>query len=482
MSTWWRVALAAVVCSLGRAEAGEAPVAVRATDALARATDYLVAIATEGGYLWRYSEDLTERQGEGEATATQIWVQPPGTPAVGMAFLKAYEATGDQRHLDAAFAAARALVRGQLDSGGWDYKVEFDPRQRNRWAYRSDPTPKEEDQSARRNTTTYDDDNTQSALRFLLAFLEVATNRPPEQLAPVREALDYGLGKMIEAQYPNGAWPQRWDGAPHDPERHRPRAARIPDEWPRRWERTDYGEYYTLNDRAQLDCIDTLREAYRRLGERRYLDAARRGGEFLIRAQLPEPQPAWAQQYNFNMEPAWARAFEPPAISASESAATMRTLVDLYVDTGDANYLTPIPPFLDWLRRSALGPNRWARLYELGSNRPIYGDRDGLIHYTLAEISEERQSGYAWQGRFEIPEAIAYYEAVLAGKRPAPPTGLDREPAGPAPSASQVIRILEQQDDQGRWLRNGWIEMRQFIANMNLLCAYLNSHSESTRP
>src|SRR5688572_5231579 len=61
--------------------------------ALERATTFFQSISTRGGYLWRYSEDLKERAGETKATDTQIWVQPPGTPSVGMAFLRAYERT-----------------------------------------------------------------------------------------------------------------------------------------------------------------------------------------------------------------------------------------------------------------------------------------------------------------------------------------------------------------------------------------------------
>ena len=55
----------------------------RALDAMARATRFFRSeIATEGGYLWSYREDLSSRRGERRATASQIWIQPPGTPAV----------------------------------------------------------------------------------------------------------------------------------------------------------------------------------------------------------------------------------------------------------------------------------------------------------------------------------------------------------------------------------------------------------------
>jgi hypothetical protein len=450
--------------------------------ALRKATDYLSSISTEGGYLWRYSEDLRVRRGESEATTTQIWVQPPGTPSVGMAFLDAYAVTKDERHLSAAQAAALALVRGQLESGGWAYLVEFEPKARRAWAYLTDASEGSSSSGRRRNATTFDDDNTQSSLRFLLAFVSTATNRSPAELKRIREALDYGLDKMIEAQYPNGAWPQRYDGTRHDPQKFLVRPARVPKEWPPTWPKSDYGGFYTLNDRAQQDCIRTMLEAWKHLGEKKYQESAKKGGDFLILARLPEPQPAWSQQYNFDMEPAWARAFEPPAVCSSESADAMRMLVDLCLETGEQKFLEPMPAFVAWLKRSQIGSNRWARYYELETNKPIYGDRDGKIHYTLSEISAERQRGYAWEGSFGIPEAIARYEAVRADGREAFLAKQKQRSTGSRPSPRNVASILTAQDTQGRWLSNDWIETRRFIANMRVLTDYLRAESEKPSP
>lgn len=455
--------------------AADAPSPEQARAALRKATDYLSSISTEGGYLWRYSEDLSERRGEATATATQIWVQSPGTPSVGLAFLDAYTATKDERHLAAAQAAAVALVRGQLESGGWNYLVEFDPRARRAWAYRSDARGREGGSARRRNTTTFDDDNTQGALRFLMAFLGTATNRPSTELKIIREALDYGLAKMMEAQYPNGAWPQRYDGQAHDLAKHPVRPARAPKTWARAWPKPDYSGYYTLNDHTQRDCIRTMLMAHKHFGDRRFLEAARKGGEFLILARLPEPQPGWAQQYNFDMEPAWARAFEPPAICSAESVGVMRMLMELFLETGEERLLEPIPAFVAWLKRSEIGPNKWARYYELETNKPIYGDRDGKIHYTLSEISEERQRGYGWEGSFGVPQAIADYEAVRAEGREKFLAQQRRKEAMRKPSQSEIARILAEQDAQGRWLANGWIETRRFIANMEALVEYLRA-------
>ncbi|MEY3457022.1 MAG: hypothetical protein RL215_179, partial [Planctomycetota bacterium] len=45
-----------------------------------------------GGYVYEVSLDGRQRRGEGTASPTEIWVQPPGTPTVGEAFLDAWDA------------------------------------------------------------------------------------------------------------------------------------------------------------------------------------------------------------------------------------------------------------------------------------------------------------------------------------------------------------------------------------------------------
>jgi hypothetical protein len=89
----------------------------RAANALSRAVAYFRdQVAVQGSYGWRYSADLTYRRGEGLMTPSQGWVQPPGTPAVGLALMQAYQATGARAFLDAAAEAARALAMTQLES------------------------------------------------------------------------------------------------------------------------------------------------------------------------------------------------------------------------------------------------------------------------------------------------------------------------------------------------------------------------------
>ena len=86
-------------------------------------------VASHGGYVWEYSTDfVTRRRGESEdLPLSTVWVQA-GTPMVGEAFLGAYRATGEALYLDAAVAAAECLAYGQLESGGWTYSIEFNPK------------------------------------------------------------------------------------------------------------------------------------------------------------------------------------------------------------------------------------------------------------------------------------------------------------------------------------------------------------------
>lgn len=470
--------------------AADAPLAHEARAAMTRATTFMRSIAAEGGYLWRYSPDLKERAGENVATPTQIWVQPPGTPSMGMAFLRAYEATGDALFLDAAKAAAHALVVGQLESGGWDYVIDFDPAKSPAWYRRSDiGKVSAAEAGKRRNVSTFDDDNSQSALRLLLAVADAAKGSNEPRDVGIREARDYALTKLLAAQRPNGGWPQRWSGQPADPKEYPVQQASFPASYPREYPKASYNLFYTLNDNTHRDCVNTLLDAGRRLGRPEYRAAALRGGDFLILAQLPEPQPVWAQQYNPQLQPAWARAFEPPSVCSGESVGVMRLLVDLYLETGDEKFLEPLPRAIAWFKRSEIAPGTWARMYEIGTNTPIYGDRDGKIKYRVEDLSPERQTGYSWKGAYGVAGAIAAYDGVKAAGRNATLAKQQaaaekaRTPAAKAARARQlepqVKRIVGELDATGRWIADyrgkPAIRTETFIVNTRLLADYLEA-------
>src|SRR5207244_1343587 len=124
----------------------------------------------------------------------------------------------------------------------------------------------------------------------------------------------YALDQIAKAQYPNGAWPQRFYRPP-DPARFPVLKAGYPESWPRQWPGPDYEALYTFNDNVISDCIDLFLEASHIYDQPRYRTIAEKGGGFILLAQMPDPQPAWAQQYSTQMQPAWARAFEPPSVT-----------------------------------------------------------------------------------------------------------------------------------------------------------------------
>jgi len=435
---------AALAALLASAASADDALLEQTRDAMAKATGFFTSISTNGGWVGIYSLDLKQRWGEAvyeKAKATQIWVQPPGTPTVGKTLLRAFRVTGDKRYLAAARNTGRALVWGQRTGGGWDHRVDV-----------SHLAPDAKVPERKKGHCTLDDNISQGAIDFLMD-LDETLDEPW-----LDDGVALGLTFLLRSRFPNGAWPQ-W--------------------YPLRG---GYHDYYTFNDNTINDCIRVLLDAHRRYGKQEYLDGAKRGGDFIILSQVKPPQAGWAQQYSHDLKPAKARSFDPAAVCSATTARNIRTLVDLAVTTHDRTYLRPIPAAVDWLGRSKLRDGVWARLYEVGTNKPIYGDRDGKIHYTLEEISEERRRGYSWQSGYGVASAKAYYErvckmgpAVYAKSRvkTSSPAGLAKRARGLAPRVKKVIAAL---DSQGRWVDDDkMLRCQTFVANMRVLCDYVEA-------
>jgi PelA/Pel-15E family pectate lyase len=63
------------------------------------------------------------------------------------------------------------------------------------------------------------------------------------------------------------------------------------------------------------------------------------------------------------------------------------------------------------------GRGLWARFYEIGTNRPMYSGRDGVIKYRLAEIEIERRTGYSWVGPYATALLDKEYPAWQARQK-----------------------------------------------------------------
>ena len=474
----------AIVCLILVVRAGlaaETPTRDEARAALQKAVQFFsTKVAVHGGYVYRYSGDLALRAGEGWATETQVWVQPPGTPFVGEAFLDACEATGDSLHRDAARAAAQALIEGQLRTGGWYYHIEFDPEKRQGYGYRDCPQRRKQEQK-----TTLDDDTTQAAVRFLMRMDKTLQFND----AKVHEAAMFALKALLAAQFPNGGWYVWWEKYPE------PRSAQeypvlnasYPESWSRTWTRDSaYSGCYVINDNLMADMIAVMFEAGDVYGGRQYLESAEKAGGFLLKAQMPDPQPAWAQQYDRQMQPVWGRQFEPPAVTALESQGVIEALMLLYRRTGDDKYLAPIPRAIKYLRGSQLANGRLARFYELKTNKPLYFYQTGKAHH-LTYSSDNLAEHYSFivDSRLDALEAECQRLRKLGHAELGPTGPAKAEPLTPA-LAAQAGKVIAQMDPRGAWVEKGGMKLRSkkeppsgiidcrtFADNVRILCRFI---------
>ncbi|HXG13130.1 MAG TPA: pectate lyase [Gemmataceae bacterium] len=432
-----RICLLALLVSIAL---GEGVLQAQQTDAALRdealqalkkaASFYRGKVASHGGYVYYYSVDLQQRWGEGEASPDTIFVQPPGTPTVGMAYLKAYAATGDRFYLDAARETAEALVNGQLESGGWTQVIHFARPQRGRMGkYRARPGV------GSWNVSSLDDGQTQAALQMLIRTDQALNFKH----AAIHEAALYGLNALLKAQFPNGAFPQGWD-RPVEPQPVL--KARYPDyDWKTEGKVRNYWQCYTLNDNLAGTVSDVLIEAHQVYQDEKYQTALEQFGDFLILAQMPDPQPGWCQQYNYEMFPIWARKFEPPAITGWESQDVLETLIKIARYTGKKKYLEPVPRALEYFQKCLLPDGRIARYYELKTNKPLYMDKKYQLTYDDSAVP----SHYGWKQPARFDRIAKAYQEVRTGTVPTrarPARELEEE----------VRRIIRELDAEGRWI------------------------------
>jgi hypothetical protein len=164
-------------------------------------------------------------------------------------------------------------------------------------------------------------------------------------------------------------------------------------------------------------------------------------GDFLILAQMPDPQPGWCQQYDYQMFPIWARKFEPPAIAGWESQDVLETLIRITNHTGKQQYLTPVPRALEYLNKSLLTNHQLARYYELKTNKPLYMDKSYQLTYDDSAVP----SHYGWKVPARVDSIMEMYQA--AKKRSNPDPSLEEE------NKTEDIRsAIQGLDNEGRWI------------------------------
>ncbi|MGB9990070.1 pectate lyase [Pseudoduganella rhizocola] len=245
---------------------------------------------------------------------------------------------------------------------------------------------------------TIDNNATTTELRFLA---RVQARFPGAEGQAYRAAFSRGLRYLLNAQYPNGGFPQIFplQGGYHDA--------------------------ITYNDDAFSNVVQLLREAAARQGDYAFVpdalagesrNAAERAIGVVLATQVVADgvRTGWCQQHDaLTLAAVGARNFEPIALASNESARLLQLLMQL--PDPSAEVVAAVHAGAAWLKRTALPGGNWARFYDIRSMKPVFGDRDRSIHDTVDEISEERRKGYGWF--VNGPEKALKTYAAWASKR-----------------------------------------------------------------
>jgi PelA/Pel-15E family pectate lyase len=313
----------------------------------------------------------------------------------GLAFLAGVPATADEE--DSRIAEAMLLY--QRDSGGWPKNYDADARL-------NDDAKAKILAEKHRTDATFDNGATHREVRALSrAYARTGDDR--FKVAALR-----GIEFMLDAQYRNGGWPQRYP----EPE--------------------GYAKHITFNDGAMIGVMTVLREIaagqspYEFVDEetrKRAAEAVEKGIECILKCQIvvDGAKTAWCAQHDEEtLAPAKARSYELPSLSGGESVRIVEFL--MRIENPDRQVVAAVEAAIAWYKDVALhgirvvrketpdmpegfdrfviedpeAPPMWARFYQIGTNQPIFCSRDGIPRKRLADISHERRNGYSWLGHY----------------------------------------------------------------------------------
>lgn len=290
----------------------------------------------------------------------------------------------------------------QHENGGWPKNVEMaqvltdGDRARIREALRTE--------GSELAGTTFDNGATYTQLRYLARVYEATRDQR------FREGFLRGLDFILDAQYDNGGWPQYYPI------------------------REGYYEHVTFNDGLMIGVMRLLRDVGHGLAPFDFVDSARRsraasavakGLEVILATQIEvDGRPtAWCAQYDrVALHCAQARSYELPSISGGESVEIVRYLME--IENPGPEVVAAVEAAVAWLEQVQLtgiavvrkeapelprgydrvvvadpdAPPLWARFYEIGTNRPMFVGRDGIVRDSLSQIEHERRVGYSYLG------------------------------------------------------------------------------------
>jgi PelA/Pel-15E family pectate lyase len=322
----------------------------------------------------------------------------------------AWYGTPEARHI------ADEIVSFQTPAGGWGKNTDRSGPLRQRgqgWVI-----------NGHTFVGTIDNDATITELRFLA---RVQAQAPGAQGQAYRDAFLKGVRYLLDAQYPNGGFPQVYplEGGYHDA--------------------------VTFNDDAMVAVAQVLADIAGRQGDYGFVpprvaeqarEALDKELRLIVSTQVPVKgvRTAWDQQYDaLTLAPAGARNFEPAALASHESATLLMFMMALpdpspdvaaAVHAGAAWLRQVLLRDIEWTRttpeagrqrvaKPGAGPI-WSRFYDIATMKPIFGDRDRSIHDDVNELSLERRNGYGWYGTRPAEVLAAYANWARAHPLAAP--------------------------------------------------------------
>ncbi|MGZ8491351.1 MAG: pectate lyase [Gemmatirosa sp.] len=426
--------LAAAACAAPRVDAqapAQAPArAAEATPLLAPARLATLPAATRAAWEAYLATSRAQRALDREAMRRELAAlgrdrMSPAPKHAG--FRMQPTMTADWLRGDAGRAQTRALLTWQTPSGGWSKRLDMSaPRapgtafgtEGDGWSY----------------VPTIDNDATIEQLRYLGAALTAGATAAGDE---ERAAFARGVAYLLRSQLPSGCFPQVFplQGSYHD-------AA-------------------TFNDDATVNVLRLLQDvAVGRLGtvdeamRAQLTSAVARGVECIVASQVvvDGARTAWGQQHDpLTLAPIKARSYELVGLAGKESANLLEFL--MLQPTPDARVQAAVHGAAAWLRKTALqglrydyqsglrteagAPPVWARLAELGTDRPIFSNRDGVKLYDWNQLTD-RRSGYAWYS-YDPASALRRYERWAR-----------THPAGGAVPDAPGVRVTKQQSPSAR--------------------------------
>ncbi|WP_159887464.1 pectate lyase [Paenibacillus puerhi] len=213
-----------------------------------------------------------------------------------------------------------------------------------------------------------------------------------------------GINFLLNMQYANGGWPQIYKSS-------------------------GYHTRITFNDGAMVNVMILLDEIANKKGDFSFIDSAladkcktavTKGIDNILKTQVVANGvlTVWGQQHDeVTLKPAGGRAYEVPSLCSAESVGIVKFLKSR---PATAPITASIKAAEQWFKAVKLTGIKivktsddvivvndpsvttpiWARFNEIGTNKPIFVGRDGVVKYKLSDIEQERRVGYSWYGKW----------------------------------------------------------------------------------